>query len=454
MVFDPTSYTEFHYRDMVWNPERFLAEFSYELCGEGVSPEAFRETVQFTPTQATDRMDERRIHSLLTLLGLALSTSYYKMAAPSRYVIDVPGVTDAGANYLRLLLRDGLAEFAYRNQLSGPLEPEIVRTHPVESAWPADGLLDVDGDPLVPIGGGKDSVVSVEILQRQRLHPIQFAVNANPIIQRVARVSGHPLITARRTIDPRLLERNGQGALNGHVPVTAMNSLIALVQARILGLGPVVMSNEASASEGTVDWNGFTVNHQWSKSLDAERALQEVLGPQAGLTPDHYFSLLRPYSELRIAGVFANLPRYHHVATSCNRAFRLDAEDQGWCGECDKCRFIYLVLSAYLSPGALRAMFGSDLLDDEAHIPGFEALLGLDHHKPFECVGSEAESTVALSFAARRSDWATRRVVRYFLDTIPQLAHPHPDLETPVFSVHEVSYHLPEPYQQAQRALA
>lgn len=454
MVFDPTSYTEFHYRDMVWSSERFLAEFTFELAGEGVAPEVFRETVQFTPTQATERMDDRRIHALLTLLGLALSTSYYKMAAPDRYVIDVPGVTDAGVDYLRLLLRDGLAEFAYRNQLPGPLEPEIVRVYPAESAWGKDALLDVDGDPLVPIGGGKDSVVSVEILQRQRLHPIQFAVNANPIIQRVARVSGHPLITARRTIDPRLLERNGQGALNGHVPVTAMNSLIALVQARILGLGPVVMSNEASASEGTVDWNGFTVNHQWSKSLHAERALQEVIGPQAGLTPDHYFSLLRPYSELRIAGVFANLPRYHHVATSCNRAFRLDADDQGWCGECDKCRFIYLVLSAYLSPGALRAIFGSDLLDDEAHIPGFEALLGLDQHKPFECVGSEAESTVALSFAARRSDWATRRVVRHFLDTIPQLAHPHPDLEAPVFSAHEASCHLPEPYQQAQRALA
>jgi len=454
MVFEPASATDFTYREMTWFPDRFQAVFRYELSGPNMATESFTETVQFTPTQAADKTDPKRLEGLLTLLGLVLATSYYKAAAPPRFVIDVPGVTDAAVDYLRRVLRDGLAEFAYRNNFEGPIEPEIVVTQPVATPWPEGNWQAISGDPLVPIGGGKDSVVTVEILQRQRLHPIQFAVNANPIIHKVARVSGHPLITARRTIDKHLLELNKQGALNGHVPVTAMNSLIALIQARILGLGPVVMSNEASASEATITWGEMAVNHQWSKSLDAELALQDVIGPQAGLDPDHYFSLLRPFSELRIAGIFANLPRYHHVATSCNRAFTMDADNLGWCGECDKCRFIYLVLSAYLSPGALRAIFGYDLLNDEAHIPGFEALLGLDHHKPFECVGSEAESTVALSFAARRSDWANHAVVKHFLDTIPQLATPHPDLEKPVFDTHESSHHIPEQYQQAQRALA
>jgi UDP-N-acetyl-alpha-D-muramoyl-L-alanyl-L-glutamate epimerase len=454
MVFDPASATTFTYREMTWYSDRAQAVFRFELSGPDMATEVFQETIQFTPTQVPERMDEKRIGNLLTLLGLVLSTSYYKAAAPGTYVIDVPGMTEAAVDYLKLVLRHGMAEFAYRNGFDSPLEPTIVVTHEIESAWPEESWSEATGDPLVPIGGGKDSVVTVEILQRQRLHPIQFAVNANPIIHRVARVSGHPLITARRTIDERLLELNRQGALNGHVPVTAMNSLIALIQARIVGVGPVVMSNEASASEATLAWGDTTVNHQWSKSLDAELAMQTVIGHHAGLGPDHYFSLLRPFSELRIAGVFANLPRYHHVATSCNRAFRMEADDESWCGECDKCRFIYLVLSAYLSPGALRTIFGSDLLDDEAHIPGFEALLGLDHHKPFECVGSEAESTVALSFAARRPDWARHAVVKHFLDTIPHLATPHPDLERPVFDTHPSSNHLPEPYQQAQRALS
>jgi hypothetical protein len=454
MVFDPARATSFSYRDATWFPDRFQAVFRFELTGETMPTEVFTETIQFTPTQAGHRVDNARVVALVNLLGLVLSTSYYKAAAPPRFVIDGPGITAEAVEYFRLVMREGMAEYAYRNGFDGPLTPEIVHPNPEKTAWPESSWLAVSGDPLVPIGGGKDSVVTVEILQRHRLHPIQFAVNANPIIHKVARVSGHPFITAKRTIDRRLLALNADGALNGHVPVTAMNSLMALIQARILGLGPVVMSNEASASEATLVWGEMAVNHQWSKSLDAEQALQAVIGPQAGLSPDHYFSLLRPFSELRIAGVFATLPRYHHVATSCNRAFRMDAEDVGWCGECDKCRFIYLVLSAYLSPGALRAIFGADLLDDEAHIPGFEALLGLDHHKPFECVGSEAESTVALSFAARRPDWAKHRVVQHFIDTIPHLATPHPDLERPVFDVHQSSGHVPEQYRKAQSALA
>ena len=454
MVWDPTNYTEFAYRDIRWLPERGLVTFHYALRGDGQSDEEFQESVQFTPVAHPERIDDQRVHGLLTLLGAVLGLSYYKAACPSRFVVEVPGMTAAGVDYLRLVIREGMAEFAFRNGFPGPLEPQIVLTSELQSEWDDSTWVTPEGDPLVPIGGGKDSVVTVEVLQRQRLHPIQFAVNANPIIQRVARVSGHGLITAKRTIDPRLLEVNQSGALNGHVPVTAMNSLIALVQARILGLGPVVMSNEASASEPTVVWDGNVVNHQWSKSLEAEVALQRVLGPQAGLSPGHYFSLLRPFTELRIAGMFATLPRYHHVATSCNRAFRMDVGDVGWCGECDKCRFVFLVLSAYLSPQALRNIFGKDLLDDEQHIPGFEALLGLDHHKPFECVGTEAESTVALSFAARRPDWATHKVVRHFVDHIPELPGAHPDLEHQVFALHDAPCHMPEPYQRAQSVLA
>jgi hypothetical protein len=293
-------------------------------------------------------------------------------------------------------------------------------------------------------------VVSVEALHRARLHPIQFAVNPNPIIERVARVSGHALISATRTIDPLLLQLNADGALNGHVPVTAINSLITLAQSRILDAGPVVMSNEHSASEPTLISGEWSINHQWSKSLEAELALQAVIGPQAGLNPEHYFSLLRPFSELRIAGVYAMFPRYHQVATSCNRAFRLDAKDQSWCGECDKCRFVYLVLSNYLAPHQLDAVFGRQLLNEEEQIAGFEALLGLDQHKPFECVGTEAESMVALGQTAKKPAWASHKVVAHFISTIPKLTDSHKDLEREVFGVHETTAGIPKVYESAR----
>jgi len=449
MAFTPQAYSTFSFDQLVWDCDTFHAEFHYSLSGEGVDTTRFVEKLQFTAS-VTGRIDRERFDSLLVLLGAVAGLSYFKAANPPRIELKVPGFTKAGLNYFRLVLQEGMAEYAYRNDLGGPLNPEIVATEPLAEEWAQDTWRDVGGDPLVPIGGGKDSVVSVEALHKARLHPIQFAVNPNPIIERVARVSGHALISAKRTIDPHLLEINQDGALNGHVPVTAINSLITLAQSRIFGAGPVVMSNEHSASEPTLVSGDWSINHQWSKSLEAELALQAVIGPQAGLSPEHYFSLLRPFSELRIAGVYAMFPRYHQVATSCNRAFRLNVGDQSWCGECDKCRFVYLVLSNYLAPHQLDAIFGRELLNEEEQLAGFEALLGLDQHKPFECVGTEAESMVALSLTARKPAWAHKKVVAQFMSTIPRLTDSHKELEHDVFGVHQSPALLPEAYESAR----
>jgi hypothetical protein len=45
----------------------------------------------------------------------------------------------------------------------------------------------------------------------------------------------------------------------------------------------------------------------------------------------------------------------------------------------------------------LTQIFGADLFADESQVPGFLELLGIDAHKPFECVGEVEESLVALS---------------------------------------------------------
>jgi len=452
MAFDPSAYRVFRYDRVEWDQDSSTATFHYSLHGDGAPSEEFVEQLRFTACHP-EKVDSARVPRLLVLLGAVLGLSYYKLAAPSRIEIAAEGLTEAGVEYFRLVVQHGMAEFALRNGFQGPLTPEIVVLSQLAQPWSQESWREEAGDPLVPVGGGKDSIVSVELLQRARLHPMQFAVNPNDIIERVARASGHPLITARRTIDSRVLDLNEQGALNGHVPVTAMNSLIALTQARIFNSGPVVMSNEHSASDPTVTVEGWPVNHQWSKSLEAEKALQYVIGPQAGLSPEHYFSLLRPFSELKIAGMFATVPRYHRVATSCNRAFTLSGAETGWCGECDKCRFIFLVLSTYLSPHALRDIFGRDVLNEAEQIPGFDALLGLDQHKPFECVGTEAESMVALSHTARRSDWKHHKVVAHYLETITGLTDAHPEIERDVFDFHEVDTLIPKAYEGAQGAL-
>jgi hypothetical protein len=278
------------------------------------------------------------------------------------------------------------------------------------------------------------------------MHPVQFAVNPNKIIYRVGRIKGHPVLAATRDLDLRLLELNESGALNGHVPVTAMNSLIALVQARIIGLGPVVMSLEASASEATLEWDGHEVNHQWSKSEEAESLLQDMLGPQAGLSAGAYFSLLRPYSEVQIARYFAALPEYHPVITSCNRAFRRGVEDARWCGDCDKCRFIFLILSPFIPSTSLTRMFADNLLDNPTQVEGYRALLGLHEHRPFECVGEQAESLLAFTWISHQSDWSHSAVVSALTEEMPDLLKHHPELEEQVLGERQGRLSLPAPF--------
>ena len=453
MVFDPSVYTEFRYLDVRIDATSFTCEFDYELVGEGVR-QSFTERLALTPVRSSDDVDWPRVRGIAVLLGAVMGLSYYKAAAPGTYAIAVEGMTQAGAEYLRQAIRHGMAEFAYRNELPGLLEPEIVLEKGPSQPWSAESHMTPTGDPLVPIGGGKDSVVSVELLAAARMHPVQFAVNPNKIMYRVARIKGYPLISATRTLDPSILEINSSGGLNGHIPVTAINSLIAILQARLVGFGPVVMSLEASASEPTLWWEGEPVNHQWSKSEDAEALLHDVLGPQAGLGAGSYFSLLRPYSELQIARHFAALTEYHPVITSCNRAFRLGVDDGRWCGDCDKCRFIFLLLSPFMPATVLTRMFADNLLDNPKHLEGYRALLGLHDHRPFECVGEQAESMVALTWVTHQSEWRNAAVVRSLREEIPELEDSHPDLENQVLGHRDCRTLLPNAYSSLGQVLA
>jgi UDP-N-acetyl-alpha-D-muramoyl-L-alanyl-L-glutamate epimerase len=216
------------------------------------------------------------------------------------------------------------------------------------------------------------------------------------VIKAVNAASGLPALAARRQLDPRLFELNKAGALNGHIPVTAINSLIAIATATWHGLGPVVMSNERSASDPNLIWNGHEVNHQWSKGVEAEGLLRTAVTAYAGLI-EPYFSFLRSLSELHIAQLFARHTAYDDVVTSCNKAFKLHDPTVRWCGDCPKCRFVFLAMAPAMERDRLTHIFGHDLFADTAQVPGFLELLGIDAHKPFECVGEVEESLVALA---------------------------------------------------------
>lgn len=356
----------------------------------------------------------------LRLLHLVAGVSYYKAAVPETIAIDGYDIDADTAAFLETVYRNGLGEFAYRNglDLHGRISFPVGQT--ASAPAPALGLR---GHALVAIGGGKDSLVSIEALRSAGVGQTVAWIGGSQLIAACAAHTGLPTLNIGRQLAPQLFEYNRLGAWNGHIPVTAVNSAIMCFAAVLLGVDQVVFSNERSASYGSIIAGTGEVNHQWSKGWAFESALAEWL--QRRVAADlQYYSLLRPMSELAVARQFARVSRYDAHFSSCNRNFHIlgDRPTSRWCGVCPKCHFVFLALAPFLPKLRLVGIVGRNLLDDPAQIPGFDALLEYGDHKPFECVGEGRESRAAMALLAQRPDWREDAVIQRFARQIlPQL---------------------------------
>jgi len=68
---------------------------------------------------------------------------------------------------------------------------------------------------------------------------------------------------------------NAAGYLNGHVPISAYYAFYACFVAVLLGYKFVSISQERSSNEGTVDFHGLSVNHQYSKTFEFEEKFRK-----------------------------------------------------------------------------------------------------------------------------------------------------------------------------------
>ena len=418
VLFDPTSFRTFRFlaREL---DARGHVTLQYAL-DEDVS---FVEELDLPVEHELDDAERERVSGLLALLHWVAGVSYFKTALPRRILCETPAPPPAAAALLEALYSEGLGELAYSNGLDELPRPSFPRSE--EPAAPR--TIAADGRPigrvLVPVGGGKDSAVALEIVRRSGHELALFSIGDAPPIMRTVAAAGLPHLLARRTIDPGIAVLNEAGAINGHVPVTAIVSCVALLSGALRGFDAVAMANERSASTGNVAWRGIDVNHQFSKGLRAERLLSAALAEaDCGVET---FSILRPASELGIARAFAGMQRYHAAFTSCNAIFRLDPalRASSWCCDCPKCRFVFLALAPFSEPAHLREIFGRDLLDEEDQFDGFALLTATGGHKPFECVGEEEESLAAIRLLAEDPRWSDQRVLaRLVAEVLPRFA--------------------------------
>jgi hypothetical protein len=338
----------------------------------------------------------------LLALHLAAGTSYWKSCIPRDLAVEGATLSADDAQFWSTVYTRGLGEFFYRNEID-PTERASFRVTSVDD--PARHLAPrADGPSLVLWGGGKDSVVSHEILKAGGTPHELLSIGRTDWawVGRSAEAAGARLHVVSRRLDPKLLEMNAEGALNGHVPVNAVLAAAGTLIALLTGRSAVVASNEESASSGNATWYGIDVNHQWSKSLEFERMFRRWLGLNVDGGPE-YVSLLRPLSELRIVKAFSTHPEYFGAVTSCNANFTQSGPaDKRFCLVCPKCVFVSLMARPWLEDGAYHALFGGDPLADPGNLTLVEELLGLRGTKPFECVGTPEESMAALHLAKTR----------------------------------------------------
>lgn len=356
----------------------------------------FTETIHFD-FDFTD-YDPKSLDIACQILFLMAGVSYYKAYLAPEIVIKKGQLDAVGADFFAKTYQRGLGEFFYVNQLDPrtPI-PFVANAGQIEqpsSTQKNEGLL-------IGIGGGKDSLVTVELLRNRLDNLATWSLDHRPQLTPLVEATGLPHLWLERQWDRSLLDHNAKGALNGHVPISAIWACVGAVAAILSGRRDIVVSNEQSANDPTLQYQGVDINHQYSKSEEFERDFQAYLKHTLG-DQVRYYSFLRPLSEVRIAEIFAHVgfEKYKSTFSSCNRAFIHTSDRMTWCGQCPKCAFIFMALTPFLPRTEIEAIWhGKNLLLDPHLEPAYRKLLGIEGDKPLDCVGDVRESREAMHLA-------------------------------------------------------
>lgn len=387
-------YPIFYYHDfeIYESEEEVQIAFDFEI--EGLS--------HFNPVFVVPKAHNREVGFLRVFreaafsLGLIELISYWKLTCAPRLIIECGHLNEDQITWWKKLYFNGLQEFFYHNTIETTLDSFMEITCTGETINGQEDRARYHGN-LIPVGGGKDSFVSMELLKDYNEENHAFVINAVKSAVHSAEAAGYHddrLIRVERTLDLRMLDFNKQGFLNGHTPFSALAAFAAVVTAIVYEKQNICLSNEASANESTI--KGTSINHQYSKTFEFEQDFKYYMDHY--LTREiHYFSLLRPLSELQITSIFSTLKDYLHVFRSCN----VGQKEEIWCGHCAKCLFVCVMLSAFLSDEELLSIFGKNMLNDEEMRQLFQQLTGILDDKPFECVGTREEVNTAIAMSIR-----------------------------------------------------
>lgn len=336
-------------------------------------------------------------------IGLAEMASYWKLTCSPHIQIEAGTLNTIQIAFWEKLIEKGMGEFFFVNDIV-PFAPSIKTSD--GKSFTQKTSHDKAGknvsSALVPVGGGKDSIVTMELMKRSNVPLTLFTIGKDEASEEIIAVFESKYgktsrIHVDRTIDPTLIELNARGYLNGHTPFSSVVAFTSLMAARLFELQYIALSNERSANEETGIYHGVNINHQYSKTFEFESDFHAYVKTTFDQAPE-YFSLLRPLYEIQIMKLFSTYAEYFSTFRSCN----IGKKENVWCGSCAKCLFVSLLLSAFLPAQKVTEIFGKDLLSDEKLVNVLKQLTGDAQMKAFECVGTKQETMVSLYLSWKR----------------------------------------------------
>jgi len=366
------------------------------------------------------QMGDRVLNNLVFHLGLIEIPSYWKATCSPEIIIKAGSLDKKQINWWKNLIINGMGQFFYENKIDWrpknflTIKSKDEKKHKIFNKK-------LKNRYLVPFAGGRDSIVTLESLKKQKKEIALFMVNPTERILKTVKVSGiKKQIIVKRIIDKKLLELNKKGYLNGHTPFTALLSFLSVLCAILFDYKNIVFSNEKSADEGNLKYLGKMINHQWAKSSEFERTFKKYCKKYL-VKNINYFSYLRKYGELEISKIITKYPKYFPVFSSCNASMRIvksayakSSGETKWCGNCPKCLFVYATLYPFLEKKDLLNIFGKDIFQNKALLPIMYDLIGQAcppklgerrrrKPKPFECVGTKKESQMAFKLSLQKA---------------------------------------------------
>ncbi|MDD2627496.1 MAG: hypothetical protein PHR25_00405 [Clostridia bacterium] len=367
--------------------------YNFEIVGLTVfTPKwIFRKPKGFTVNESNEKL----IENLVFNLGMVEAVSYFKCVCPKTFKIKAGYIDESQIKWWKKLYINGLGEFFYINGILEAMNIDTFINLQVESdnKYEKIAMDNIIKGNLIPIGGGKDSLVTLDLLKDFKQDNVCYIVNARGATKESATASGYEeteIYEAKRFLDKKLLKLNEEGFLNGHTPFSAILAFSSYITAVMLNKKYIALSNESSANEGNV--KGTNINHQYSKSIEFEKDFREYIEQYVCTNGPEYFSILRPLSEWQIVKSFSNLKKHFPIFKSCN----VGSKEDIWCENCPKCLYVYIMMKAFLTDKEMQEIFQSEMLNEKKHRKLFNGLVYPNDNKPFECVGTKAEINLAV----------------------------------------------------------